>query len=176
VIHTAGVDIKGDWVGKRAAWGQPTASLQATVVTDYKQIDGYGNVSQRQVGIEVTDSAIPRLRANAQLGWAVRDFQISWILRYLDSVKELCANASDPLVPGCSNGETWHTLDSVIYNDLQVERTDAFRAKGLKIALGVNNLFGVNPPICYTCTLNGYDAGTYDLPGAFWNVRVKYTF
>jgi iron complex outermembrane receptor protein len=40
----------------------------------------------------------------------------------------------------------------------------------------VNNLFGVNPPICYTCTLNGYDAGTYDLPGAFWNVRGTYKF
>jgi hypothetical protein len=24
--------------------------------------------------------------------------------------------------------------------------------------------------------LNGYDAGTYDLPGAFWNARVKYKF
>lgn len=27
------------------------------------------------------------------------------------------------------------------------------------------------PPICYCCSLNGYDAGTYDLPGALWNVR-----
>jgi hypothetical protein len=25
-----------------------------------------------------------------------------------------------------------------------------------------------------TYSLNGYDAGTYDLPGAFWNVRAKY--
>ena len=40
-----------------------------------------------------------------------------------------------------------------------------------------NNLFGVNPPpVCYTCTLNGYDASTYDLPGAFWYFRGTYKF
>jgi iron complex outermembrane receptor protein len=44
------------------------------------------------------------------------------------------------------------------------------------VQAGVNNLFGVNPPVCYSCTLNGYDAGTYDLPGAFWNVQAKYKF
>jgi len=32
----------------------------------------------------------------------------------------------------------------------------------IKVEAGVNNLFGSNPPICFTCTLNGYDAGTYD--------------
>jgi len=32
------------------------------------------------------------------------------------------------------------------------------------------------PPVCYTCTLNGYDASTYDLPGAFWYFRGTYKF
>jgi iron complex outermembrane receptor protein len=175
-IVTGGFDAKIDWVGHRGAWGQPTASLQATVVDSYKAVDDYGNVSQRTVGIEVSDSAIPRLRANAQLGWNISDFEISWIMRYLDSVKEACANATITDVPGCSNGETWHTLDAVLYHDVQVEWSNAMGLKGFKLALGVNNLFGQNPPICYTCTLNGYDAGTYDLPGAFWNARFKYTF
>jgi iron complex outermembrane receptor protein len=40
----------------------------------------------------------------------------------------------------------------------------------------VNNIFGEDPPICYTCSLNGYDAGTYDLPGSFWSVTAKYGF
>ena len=79
-------------------------------------------------------------------------------------------------MPGCTVGTDYHTLSAVLYHDVQVEWSDALHMKGLKLALGVNNLFGQNPPICYTCSLNGYDAGTYDLPGAFWNVRVKYTF
>ena len=175
-IQTAGVDAKLDWTGKRKSWGRLTASLQATHVTSYKAVDDYGNVSQRQVGIEVTDSAIQSLRANAQLGWGKDDWEVSWILRYIDSVKEACANATITNVPGCSNKETWHTLKAVVYNDLQAEWTGAAGIKGLRVALGVNNLFGQNAPICYTCTLNGYDAGTYDLPGSFWNVRLKYTF
>jgi iron complex outermembrane receptor protein len=67
-------------------------------------------------------------------------------------------------------------MDAATYNDVQVAYTDAFKLKGLALEAGVNNLFGANPPICFTCTLNGYDAGTYDLPGAFWNVRAKYKF
>jgi len=59
---------------------------------------------------------------------------------------------------------------------MQVSWTDAFHLSGFKIEAGVNNLFGTNPPVCYTCTLNGYDAGTCDLPGAFWNARATYKF
>jgi iron complex outermembrane receptor protein len=175
-IQTGGIDAKVDWFGKRYAWGRLTASLQATDVTQYRAVDTLGIVSQRQVGIEVVDSAIPKLRANAQLGWNTGNWTASWILRYLDSVKEACANAVITAVPGCSNGETFHSLASVLYNDAQVEWNDAFTLKGFKIDLGVNNIFGKEPPICYTCTLNGYDAGTYDLPGAFWNVRAMYKF
>ncbi|TLZ25593.1 MAG: TonB-dependent receptor [Gammaproteobacteria bacterium] len=175
-IQTGGVDAKIDWVGKRYGWGRLTASLQATDVTQYKAVDSLGIVSQRQVGIEVTDSAIPKLRANAQLGWTSGNWSVSWNLRYLDSIKEACGNAVITDVPGCSNGEVYHTLDSVLYNDVQVGWNDALTVKGLKLDLGVNNVFGQNAPICYTCTLNGYDAGTYDLPGAFWNVRATYKF
>jgi iron complex outermembrane recepter protein len=175
-ITTDGEDLKINWLLRASSIGRFSAAAQLTMVNSYKAVDASGNVAQRQVGIEVSDSAIPRLRANAQLGWGLRDIEVSWILRYLDSVKEACANASITDVPGCSNGETWHTLGAVLYHDVQVEWSDALHTKGLKLALGVNNLFGQNPPICYTCSLNGYDAGTYDLPGAFWNLRVKYTF
>ena len=66
--------------------------------------------------------------------------------------------------------------DIAFSHDVQIAGGDAFNLKGLKLEGGVNNLFGVNPPICYTCTLNGYDASTYDLPGAFWYVRGTFKF
>ena len=175
-ITTSGIDLKGDWTGARHDWGRLTASLQATAVIDYKAVDAAGNVAQRQVGIEVTDSAIPKLRANAQLAWARSNWQVSWIMRYIDSVKEACANAKITNVPGCSNGETWHTLQAVLYHDLQVEWSNSLSVKHLQIGLGANSVLGNEPPVCYTCGLNGYDAGTYDLPGSFWNVRVRYKF
>ena len=42
--------------------------------------------------------------------------------------------------------------------------------------MGVNNLFDKDPPVCVSCSLNGYDAGTYDLPFRFWYVDVQYKF
>jgi len=153
-----------------------------TRVNHYSAIDQLGDVAQRTVGIEVNNSAIPRYRMNATIGYGIEDVQVSWTVRYLSAVKEHCGNAliTGPGIAGCTATDAatvatqTNTLKAVTYNDISVAYNDAFTLKGLSIVGGVNNLFGVNPPVCLTCTLNGYDAGTYDLPGAFWNVRVKY--
>ncbi|MBV9343448.1 MAG: TonB-dependent receptor [Gammaproteobacteria bacterium] len=182
-ITTSGLDFKLSWLSEPLSFGHLSAALQATRVNDYKAVDTLGLVAQRTVGIEVADSSIPRWRANAQLGWGVGGFDVNWNLRFLDAVQELCGNAATTIaVPGCTgannkfSASVYHNLHSVLYHDIQVSWTDAFRLTGLKIDLGVNNVFGTNPPVCYTCTLNGYDAGTYDLPGAFWNARATFKF
>ena len=48
--------------------------------------------------------------------------------------------------------------------------------QGLTVTAGVNNVFEKEPPICLSCSLNGYDASTYDLPGRFWYARVGFDF
>ena len=173
-ISTNGVDAKINWAGKPGSFGHYTASLQGTVVGSYKAIDVDGNVAQRQVGVEVDNSSIPKLQANLQLGWALSDWEANWSMRYIDAVTESCATITVVGVPGCQTRTDFHRLRSVLYNDVQVAWTNAFRAKGLKLALGANNVFSTEPPICYSCTLNGYDAGTYDLPGSFWNLSARY--
>ncbi len=176
-ITTSGVDLKVTWLSQPLSFGHLSAALQATRVNDYKAVDNLGLVAQRTVGIEVDNSAIPRWRANAQLGWGAGGWDVSWNMRFLSSVTESCGNAALTPVPGCSDapGAT-HDLQSTLYHDVQVSWADPFSVTGLKVEAGVNNVFGTNPPICFTCTLNGYDAGTYDLPGAFWNVRAIYKF
>ncbi len=182
-ITTSGLDLKANWLSEPLSFGHLSAGLQATRVNDYKAKDTLGLVAQRTVGIEVSNSSIPRWRANGQLGWGIATLEVNWNLRFLSAVEELCGNAPTGIpVPGCTDsagkfqGSMYHNLHSVLYHDVQVSWTDAFTLKGLKVDLGVNNLFGSNPPVCYTCTLNGYDAGTYDLPGAFWNVKATYKF
>ena len=110
------------------------------------------------------------------LGWSRGAWDVNFTTRYIDKVKEYCGNALVADVPGCDGGETFHQLGSTIYNDVQVAWTKAFNVENFKLSLGVNNLFDEDPPICYTCSLNGYDAGTYDLPGMFWAVTAKYGF
>jgi iron complex outermembrane receptor protein len=175
-IETDGIDFKVDWRGTEHGWGTLSAGLQATRINDFTATDTDGIVSQRAVGIEVQDSAIPKLQANLQLGWERGDWGVSWSARYIDAVKEYCGNAVIVDVPGCDNGEVFNTLDSTLYNDVQVAWNQAFGVERFRLALGVNNVFGEDPPICYTCSLNGYDAGTYDLPGSFWAVTARYGF
>jgi iron complex outermembrane receptor protein len=175
-ITTDGEDLKFNWQSQPLPFGHLSTSVVTTRVNKYEAVDTLGNVAQRQVGIEVANSAIPRYRLNAQIGYGFADFEFTWTVRYLSAVTEACSNAVKVGVPGCETKGTIHTLKATTYNDAQVAYTDAFKLKGLALEAGVNNLFGANPPICFTCTLNGYDAGTYDLPGAFWNVRAKYKF
>jgi iron complex outermembrane receptor protein len=175
-ITTDGEDLKFAWASEALPYGHLSTSVMTTRVNSYKATDQNGNVSQRQVGIEVSNSAIPRYRLNAQIGYGFADFEFTWTVRYLSAVTEACSNAARVGVPGCETKTDIHTLHDTTYNDAQLAYTNAFKVKDLTLEAGVNNLFGVNPPICFTCTLNGYDAGTYDLPGAFWNVRAKYKF
>jgi iron complex outermembrane receptor protein len=172
-IETDGFDFKVDWLGSEHGWGQLLLGLQATYVNDYTAIDTDGIVAQRTVGIEVSDSAIPEIQANLQLGWRRGGWDLSWGMRYIDAVNEYCGNALTTDVPGCDNDEEFHELDSTFYNDLTVAWSGM---DGLRVALSVNNIFDEDPPICYSCSLNGYDAGTYDLPGMFWAVSAKYAF
>jgi iron complex outermembrane receptor protein len=177
-ITTHGEDLKFNWRSKPTAIGHFTASALTTRVNKYEQVDAQGNVAQKQVGIEQSNSAIPRYRLIGTIGYGFADFELSWTVRYLSTVKEACGSVTVTPVQGCPGNAAgvFHELGSVTYNDFQGVYSDAFKLKGLVIQAGVNNLFGRNPPVCLTCTLNGYDAGTYDLPGAFWNVRAKYKF
>jgi iron complex outermembrane receptor protein len=177
-ITTDGEDLKFNWLSQPTSIGHFSTSVVTTRVNKFRQVDALGIVSQKQVGIEEANSAIPRYRMNAQIGYGFASFEFTWTVRYLSAVEESCSNAAVTPVPGCPDGKatTFNTLRAVTYNDAQVQYVDAFKLKGLTFEGGVNNLFGVNPPVCLTCTLNGYDAGTYDLPGAFWNVRAKYKF
>lgn len=174
-IETSGVDLKANWTSPEWSWGTLTAAAQATYVADYKAVDGDGIEAQRKVGVEVSDSAIPEWQANVQLGWRMGSFEANYGLRYIDSVEEDCSNAIVADVPGCLD-TGFNKLGAVVYHDIQLGWNDAFNLKGLKLALGANNVFGKEPPVCVTCSLNGYDAGTYDLPGAFYYVSANYRF
>jgi iron complex outermembrane receptor protein len=35
----------------------------------------------------------------------------------------------------------------------------------------VENLLDKDPPLCFSCSLNGFDVTTHELPGQFWYFR-----
>ena len=176
VIETDGADLKVNWLSPEWGFGSLNASLQTTFVNDYKAVDGDGITSSRGVGVENNDSSIPEWQSNVQVGWSKGNLDFNYGLRYIDAVEEDCANATISTVPGCLTGNGFNKLGSVVYHDVQFGWKNAFALEGLKLSAGANNVFGKEPPVCVTCSLNGYDAGTYDLPGAFWYVSADYRF
>ena len=66
-------------------------------------------------------------------------------------------------------------LGAVVYNDARVSWKLPVSIQ-ISISLGVNNMFDKDPPICLSCSLNGYDASTYDLPGRFWYIEASVKF
>jgi len=175
-ITTNGVDLKANWMGPLMSWGQPSASLQATRTIGYSITDADGNRSQRTVGVEVDDSAIPDWQTNLQLGWTLNDWNASWNVRYISAVDESCGNVAKTPATGCDTAAGTHTLGSTVYNDAQLTWNHSMGVNGLKLSVGANNIFNKAPPVCVTCSLNGYDAGTYDLPFRFWYVSADYRF
>jgi iron complex outermembrane receptor protein len=172
-VETDGVDLKLTWLSPEWGFGALNASLQSTFVNEYKAVDAAGNVSTRAVGIEVGDSAIPEWQTNLQLGWQRGNFDFNLNTRFISSVEESCAGLEG--LPGC-DGVDFNKLGSTTYHDVQFGWKNAFWLDGLKLAIGANNVFGKEAPICLGCSLNGYDAGTYDLPGSFWYVSADYRF
>lgn len=179
-VSTSGADLKLNWVGPDWGVGTLTASLQTTWVREYDAVDGFGIVSTRRVGVETNNGAIPEYQTNAQLGWSKGDLSFNYGVRYIDSVEEDCRNsvaaAFASIIPGCMNPNRINKLGAVTYHDVQFSWKDVFALEGLKLSFGGNNVFGKEPPVCVTCSLNGYDAATYDLPGAFWYVSADYRF
>jgi iron complex outermembrane receptor protein len=63
----------------------------------------------------------------------------------------------------------------MLYDDVQLGWTLPIPMKPT-LSAGVNNLFAANPPVCYSCSLNGYDASNYDLPGRFIYAQLNVKF
>lgn len=174
-ITTDGFDFKTNWTSPEWRFGQLTVSTQSTYVNSYKAVDIDGNVSNRRVGVELDDSAIPDWQSNAQLGWKKGDFDAAWNIRYIAKVHELCNGDLEGL-PGCPTADAKRSLSATTYHDMQLGWNNALTVEDLRLTAGVNNVFKKDPPTCLTCSLNGYDAGTYDLPGRFWYLSLDYRF
>ena len=139
-------------------------------MTRYELVNEAGQAEPRAPGVEVNNSAIPARTSNLSANWSKGGWSATWTARYIDRLRERCAGAngfdicdeSDPLVEG---GGT-NYLGATTYHDAQLSWGTEAWMKDFRITLGVNNVLGKDPPICLSCTLNGYDASTYDLPGS----------
>lgn len=174
-IDTKGYDFGVNWRGPDMGVGTFGASLQATYTQNYRAVaTDSGAVEPRAVGIEVTDSAIPKWRATANVNWTLADWSVNWTARYISALTESCAGAAG--FPICRNiAANTNSLGATTYHDARVSWKVPVRYD-LSISGGINNIFDKDPPVCLSCSLNGYDASTYDLPGRFSYIEASVRF
>ncbi|HEX6834662.1 MAG TPA: TonB-dependent receptor [Rudaea sp.] len=179
-VETSGFDFNINWIGPDTGWGRPSASWQNTYVKKYQAVDtSTGQAEPQAVGIEVTDSGIPRIRSTLRLDWQLNEWDFGYGLRYMSSLTEDCASAAGfpichgPTGPRFPNGS--NRLGAVTYHDLRASWKLPF-ATPFTVSAGVNNVWDKDPPLCLSCSLNGYDASNYDLPGRFWYVEASLKF
>ncbi|WP_244244140.1 TonB-dependent receptor [Marilutibacter alkalisoli] len=174
-IKTDGWDFDVFWTLPETTAGRFKVAWQNTWVTRYEAVGAAGQVQPRRIGVEVNDSAVPDWTSNFVVDWTRNAWNASWTVRHISELKEQCGDAS--FSPFCSDPAAGtNTLDATTYHDLQVGyRFDWL--KGLNLTAGANNVFDKDPPICLSCSLNGYDASTYDIPGGrFFYVRANLQF
>lgn len=174
-ITTAGYDLGITWDGPKLPFGNFGANWQTTYVEKFKAVaNDSGLAEPRGVGKEVADSGIPRWRSTFRLNWKLQAYSASYALRYISALTEKCGDAVDFDVCGNQAAAT-NKLDAVFYSDVQASYTLPTALK-TTVSAGINNLFDKDPPTCVSCSLNGYDASVYDVPGRFGYVEATFRF
>lgn len=179
-IETRGYDFDIGWTLPLTGLGQFRVDWQNTWVSRYVARGANGVEQPRRVGIEVNNSAIPKWTSNLALDWVYGDFSARWTTRFIDRLTEECGDARTfdvcrDAAPPNSGLPDLNPLGSTTYHDLQLGWKAPW-LEGTQLTVGVNNLFEKQAPLCLSCSLNGYDASTYDLPERFIYGKIDIRF
>ena len=180
-ITVRGLDLTLNYRLPRKSFGKFRATWQSSYLLAYQtkvpSTDGFVTTDLVGTVSGTPTHAFPRVKSNLALSWMYKGFDVSLITRYIHSVTEQCPGLSD--FPGtCSNPNTDDTkatnkLGIMVYNDVQMMWSPEFDHQ-LTVTAGVNNILNRDPPNCYSCSLNGFEGTTYDVPGMFGYVSAAY--
>ncbi|MDH3613074.1 MAG: TonB-dependent receptor [Gammaproteobacteria bacterium] len=178
-IETSGYDLTIKYESPELSAGTLSLTWQTTVLDKYTAIipTSTGFVDVNLEGTETGDpeQAYPEMKSSIIAELFRNNWAVSSTLRYIDSVTESCAGLGLDGLGLCSNepAET-NSIDSTIYLDLQGTWRPSALDEQLTLTLGINNVLDEDPPACFSCALNGFDATTHDVPGVFWYARATW--
>lgn len=192
-IETDGFDFNFGYASPATGFGQFDVTWNTTYVNEFKELllnpaDPSRLTARDLVGLEENDSAIPEWQSNLLLNWKMGAWSANWTIRYIDGVTEVCSDFLDGTPNSltnlglCSNpnlddnGLSTNSIGSTTYHNVQFGWSNQFDNFGLDLTAGVRNLFDRDPPTCFSCSLNGFDVTTYELPGQFWYLRAGLRF
>jgi iron complex outermembrane receptor protein len=180
-INVRGLDLTVSYRMPRQDWGRLRALSNSSLLLAYDQISpsatGFDSVNLVGQVFGTPERAYPRFKSNLALGWQYKGFDATLTTRYIHSLKEPCVDFIN-YPTTCSNFRANDSLSTnklgiTVYNDVQVIWSPDFD-HGLSVTAGVNNLLNRDPPACFSCSLNGFNGQTYDVPGVFGYLSASY--
>lgn len=181
-IKTKGIDFALNYASPQTGAGEFRVSWTGNLLIDYHEFiataDGTATIKREGTERGNPDQVFPRFKSNVTLQWLIGAFDMSFTGRYISGVTERCTSGavqtlcSDPDPANSSNST--NRMKRRFYGDAQFTYTPEFWDQRASLTLGVNNLFDTAPPACFSCGLNNFDPGTYDVPGRFGYVRLSY--
>lgn len=162
-----GADLRIDYVYDTKTWGRFNASIAGTYIRSYVQQSLPTTAPADFSGSFSGTSSYPRWRTYTSLDWTFKDWVVGASQTYIPSMDDI-------------GGVAVAKVDS--YQTFDVRASYAFRSwnshwlKGLRLTVGVNNLFSADPPYIGSEQDQFRDVNTYDMFGRTYYVSASYKF
>lgn len=171
VVNLSRIEVEGVDVTLRMGFPVGTGSLDAVVDASYlqrfrtftPQPDGSVAVTDRAGLSDQPRSTFPHWKGQASLRWSNDQFGFGWKARYI--------GGSDDIPNNAVNGGR---VKAITYHDIQASTT--VPGTGLRLALGIDNLFDQQPPASAANNPINFDIYTYDIRGRYFYTTVGLTF
>ena len=194
-IDTEGWDFTVDLRTRQFGIGRFGFDWRTTFIDEFDEIvpgTGGGFQALDRTGVEFDDTSIVEWRSNADFTWDYGPLSAVWTIQYIDDLTESCSDFADGTPDSlanlglCSNPTPTdfegfgtvptNNLGTTIYHDLNVSYDLQIMDARTRVTVGAENLFDRDPPMCLSCSLNGFDPGTHRVPGRFLFARVGVSF
>ncbi len=163
-IEASGFDLMVDYRSPETQAGTFGVRINATHLDEYveRTFNADGSLSSTDLtGLHTDETfarAFPDWRAVTRVTWDYGRWGGNMAFRWIDEMRT----------------DDGSKLDSVTFADLQVSYTPDFGDGNLTFALGFNNVFDEDPPVCFPCGVIGLSTVAHDLPGRVGYIRASY--
>ncbi len=162
-----GADLRLDYVYDTRTWGRFNASIAGTYIHRYVQQSLPTTDPVDFSGTFNGTSTFPRWRTFTSLDWNLHDWTIGASQTFIPEVTDMGS-------PGTPKVDSYDSYD--------FRATYAFRSwsnrwlQGLRLTVGVNNVFSADPPFIGSEQDQFHDINTYDMFGRTFFVSASYKF
>lgn len=163
----SGADLRVDYTRDTKTWGRFDATVALTYIKEFvvqtlptsapfNGVDGFS-----------ASSTLPRYRTFTNLEWSFRDLTLGLSHTWIPEVDDLVA-------PVPARIDSYHTID--LRAGYTFKGSSNAWLRGLRVAVGVNNVFDEDPPLILGEQDQSRDINTYDAIGRLFFVSASYKF